>query len=608
VCCYILPGLIIADLILRGRTPIVITAIGTGVSICYHLLVGFFLAYFAILSTVNIMLVWMGTVCILLLVWVISRKYERIKDIRIGANNLSFYTIIIAAIILIFSSYFVWEGKAEGISAWDRSEHLVKLLYLLYHQTLPITEIGIDATAFYPQGYNLNAVLFVSFMNYFSPFTSYSLALTGFNAFNMSILIIPVYQVTYKVTGNQKAALLSIFCFIPGSYLLIFQSMPSTLAMILVGGILMLNIDGEQDRVDHCITIAFLFGIFLIHAVIFIYVVIAILSIALFNWKGLKRTLQGLTLDILRLSVGAVSALVMLYATAHALFWGTVSYGIVGTSSNGSIEPSISPGFLFSLLPTRWADFVFYGYAILPLIPALILGFFTLVREKKWGLLGLLLGSIYISVTAIARFDARVRFFMLYPVAIIGGIGLLCILEYCENFEVNAKFPRFSSRTFTSLIMALMMITIIVAPVANASLGFGSVTTNWNASARLDSYLDDEAYQIVNWMHDNDFANLGVIATPDDAVYFQVVEALTNNKILMASSWLLPESFPDMKTFFNVSSSNSTIYSIAEKYNITAYLIRGNYEDYHILAAYPLSETYNATDSYRLTILNPESI
>jgi hypothetical protein len=572
---------------------------GAAFTVCYYSLVGFALSAMGILTSLNLLIVWMLTVAALAVALLTK---ARIPKIRVEKEKLQKGIFLALAFFLVFMIYYVWEGKASGIGAWDRSEHLVKLLYLVHHSRLPVSEIGMDANAFYPEGFNLNAFMFVSLVRVVVPNIAYDVALIGFFAFCTAFLVLPVQSLALKFTGSAEAGLLAVICFVPSSYLLIFESMPSGLAMVLVGVVLLETISDSSMTRTYLITVPLLSGILIIHAVIFLYTVLILLAIALSRSRGLRGLISNGLSQMTIATLGGAGALCILFVCAPSLLAGTLANAFTRIPASSIAHATYTIPFS-SFLPSKWEYFGFYVYTILPILPAFVYGSFYCVRNKDAGLIGLLLGSIYISLAGFAQFDNRIRFFMLYPIAIITSIGFTRALQKLQTVD-NAKITRsVNSRWIMAAVTTSFVIISVVAPITNAALGFGNATSNWNLSGRTNTYLDDEAFLFVDWMIENNLSDIGVIATPSDGVYYQIVESMTDNKILMASTWNAPQSFADIREFFNESVPVERKHQIAEYYNITAYLVRGNPDDFHLYDTFPNSTIYEATGIYTLVVI-----
>jgi hypothetical protein len=247
-------------------------------------------------------------------------------------------------------------------------------------------------------------------------------------------------------------------------------------------------------------------------------------------------------------------------------------------------------------------------YTTLPVLPAFVIGIIESVKKKQRSLVGLTIGSIYLSVAGITRFNNRIRFFMLFPFSILAGIGLVKLIKILRTKGSGAKIPQIQSARLAALAIFLVVATGMIVPVANSTLGIGNIGPSWNYSYRTQSYITQDEYEFVDWLRANDFDNVGVLATNLDGVFYQIVESMTDNKIIMGSTWTSPQSYVDMTALFNRLTPQESIYSIVEHYNISGYII--NYsmdvyaQDSSILLAFPNSQIYNGTTNYKFVILS----
>ena len=146
--CYFAPGALIGDILFDNDNIAYRLSIGISIIICYYMTIGFILASFVMLIHLNIFFIWICTFSLSLITWFYVKRKTLRDRFHFKAKQFRFVLFITMSIVFLFILYFVWEGKSEGISAWDRSEHLVKLHYLITHAHLPESEIGMMVNAF----------------------------------------------------------------------------------------------------------------------------------------------------------------------------------------------------------------------------------------------------------------------------------------------------------------------------------------------------------------------------------------------------------------------------------------------------------------------------
>ncbi|MDF1539398.1 MAG: hypothetical protein P1Q69_10910 [Candidatus Thorarchaeota archaeon] len=605
---YLLPGFLFASIIYNGKGRLKILVVGYGISTSYYILVGFVLSSQRVLTDSAVLLIWLVTISILLVAMGKALRNAIGTMVSFSKQNQNELAILLLGCVFVFFSYFVWEGKVVGISAWDRSEHLVKLLYLDYHSMLPVTEIGMDSNAFYPEGFNLNAFVFSSIARFILPSLTFEITLVSYFAVNSAFLVPCVYYVAKGLTKDSRLAVASVLCYLPISYLLVFESMPSSLAMILVAPVLLAELQKTSLKGEYIINSLFMIAVFLIHLVIFVYVVLAIWGSALAREGSIFTIFKGVSYRTIWVISTASIGLILILATAPTLFWGTLAFAIEGGPSSGSVvSVDVAFGVLYSFLPMKWDGLIFLLYTSLPVLPAFALGLVESVKKKQRSLLGLLFASVYLSVTEITRFNNRIRFFMLFPFSILAGIGLVKLIEILKTKGSEAKISQIHTVRITSFILFLILSSATVVTVANSTLGYGNTGLNWNIAYRTQSYITQEEYELIDWFRTNGFDNVGTLATSLDGVFYQIVESMTDNKIMMGSTWTSPQSFVDMRAFFNQSTPQESIFAIVEHYNISGYIIHLGIDIYardsSILLAFPNSQIYNATANYRFVIL-----
>ncbi|TXT54861.1 MAG: membrane protein of unknown function [Candidatus Thorarchaeota archaeon] len=581
--CYLLPGILLGDILFRQKRKLWRISLGTSIILTYYIIIGFILSSLALLVETIYALIWFGTLFCIGIPWILSRRDSLHLELNEDTKKLGVF--IFTVFLFLFLAYFSWEGKNHGVGGWDRSEHVVKLLYLVYHNTIPETEIGMLTNAFYPQGLNLNLFMFYSLTHTINHQIVLQMIIVWYFAANLAALVIPLAAVASEIKSDIRLVMLTVFCYIPGSYLLIFESMPSSLAMFLVGNILLLSITEKQTLRFIPIKILLLLGVIAIHLVIFLYTSLILIGIAISRFRYPRQMFVGIITSFISLILAGLFYAGLLFTTEPSLLWGTIEFAF---NAQNPIPRSTLPLLqfnVFSLLPTRFSGFSFYLFTIMGILPVFLLGLYNVFREKHWGLAGLCLVSIYISLAEFARFNNRVRFFMLYPVAIISAIGILVLIDIIRSRNWSDTISLFHPKQAATLVISLIVLSSVFTCVSFASAGYGNATSSW--AGRDHTFLDNGVFLCVGWMHLAGLNDIGIIATPHDAVYYQIFESLSNNKILMGSTWDSPQSFADVRLLFNDTTDSTIIQEIVSNYHIEAFLVRGDDASYdHILEIY----------------------
>lgn len=568
---YLIPGMVLAEITLSPVFSVPKrVVIGAAVSITAYILIGYVLSRLSLLSHQAAM----ASVLIIDAISVAAYILWRHRQGRESRGFLARLTrrdmLITLALILIIALsmlvFFAWENQAPGIGAWDRSDHLPRMLYLDQHHHLPLHELGTEVTPYYPRGLHMAGLFFTAPFFQTKPVIELSSPFLAFIAICIGLLPLALYALSLSFFKDRKTALFSSVLFLVFSFTFIFSSFACTLGMLLAIVAIMLEIEfiaGGCSSKHLLLFALFACAVFLIHLVVFLILLafsLAVLTGALISRR--KSGFRGKTawkfVGVMALAI--ILPLLFLAATSPALLEGTITY--MGIRESGEAKVSnVTPGKMvknaFSFRSEELLGLVYHCLVILPFI---FLGALGLFRKQKWVPLCILLVALYLSISRLVWFNNRVNFYMLIPFTLIGGYGLSMFMASKQR------------RARTLISYTLILLLLVVGALGSASLHAARGTYLqgigfWDKDFRLQTYVTQDAYELARWIEDNGLEGVR-FASNNQGAYYLLVEALTDTRILMASRFSGVQSFSDMLELFDPETPKAGRLEIIEEYRL----------------------------------------
>ncbi len=569
---YFAPGVLLAEVFLSSTFSFPKRlATGAAFSISLYILLGFVFSRFSVLSHNSAMAAILALDILTMAFYLIWRHRSGSDPVE-ALRGLTRKDLFIAAVlVLIFALsilvFFTWENQGPGIGAWDRSDHLPRMLYLDHHQHLPEHELGTEVSPYYPRGLHTAALFYSApFFSTRSPI-ELSSPLLAFIAVCIGLLPLALFALSLACFDDWQTALFSSLCFLVLSFTFIFTSFPCTLGILLSTAAVMLELEFVRGRCGAKVFLLFTLlssAVFLVHLVTFgalMVLSLAVLAGALISGEkiGFKRRNAWVLAGLIAASL--VLPLLFLAATSPALLKGTRTY--LGVRETGEAKVSNqSPGkILRNLFSFRISELQGVLYYCLAVVPFLILGSLHLLRRRQWVPIALLLGGIFISVSKLLWFTNRVSFYILIPLTLIGGYGLRLFLAR----------GRGGQRALISwaLIPALFVTAALGTACVSAKRGYSLTGQGFFApEGRVRTYVTQESLDLARWVADNDLEGIR-FATDDQGAHYLMVEALTDARLIMASKFSGVESFSDISELFDPETTRERRLEIMEEYGVS---------------------------------------
>jgi len=599
---YILPGYFMVHLFFpkldKFSEKLVI---GFSIIIIICIWIGFILSNYKFLNSFISILILIFIYIFCMLVYIIERP-SLFHKIRNKYKNLMVFLCLVSIFFIAFLIFYVWEGLLPGIGAWDRGEHHVRLLYLYFHEKLPTTEIGTIVNPFYPEGFNLATFFFSSIPMFTSYFEIANLdkIITFFMATILGLITVTIYSVSMLYQKNKIAAIFASLSFIIIVFHFIFHSMPSSLALILVGALLILfkrYMNNDLPFSYMVLSIFLLSTILMIHPIMFFYSTLIIFPLLILWRKNKEITKRKFYLMVGIVVCSLIFYTIFMFIFKPELLFGTFNY--LGIRGEGSISASgVENPFsiLCGIFKFRYNELIFYFSTTLILLPFFIIG--LLYNYQKSDALLILIVSIFLSITSIVWYSQRTPFFIFYPFTIFCGLGIVRVAK----FFISNK-----SKWISIFLISILTSSIVLIGVNNALMGKSTHDSYaWSKEWRLKSYITQEEFDLCEWINNIGVKNR-IIATPNDGPNFQMIESLTNNKILMASNFGAPQSFIDIRKIFLENMSKKEKIQTISKYNVSILLTNRERTVENLTNQLSVCEVYHPTPSYWVIILGDKN-
>lgn len=601
---YILPGyLLVHNLFPKIDKISEKIVIGASFIVVYWILMGFILSKYELLDSFTSMII-LGVTYFFLVWGYIKRRKDGINKVDNSSEDITAALSLILIFLIILLTFYSWEGLEPGIGAWDRGEHHIKSLYLYYHRRLPITEIGTDVDPFYPAGFHLAYFFFSSL-----PMGIYQNNIANsdtFLAFFMGIVIASLSVVIYSVSNSYFrdifAGIFGSLSFSLISFLFIFNSMPSSLALILIGSlVLLLNGYKNKDLPNSYLVLCILLfcGVLMVHPIMFLYCLVIVLPL-LGYWvmnRDMDRGGLYITLSCIFLSI-IFYFLFMLIFKPNLLF-GTLNY--LGIRKTGSLAVSgvNNPySIIEKIRNIRYKELIFYLGVLYPLIPFFLVGLVEGYRKAR-DILIILIFSVFLCIVGVVWYTGRTWFYMLYPSTILCGLGIRKIMGFIGVHKGGV---------INIFLICILVSLITLSAVSNAFNGRDITGSQyWKKSWRIQTYISQEEFDLVEWINNKNINN-ELIATPTDSPSYQLIEALSENKILMGSEFKAPESFQDILRFFAENTTVDYRKQIVSYYNISMIVVDDKDTAEVLSNQLKVSNMYHPTAHYWVISLSEKNV
>ena len=599
---YLVPGYFIVHLFLpkldKFSEKLII---GFSITIVFWIWIGFILSSYKLLNPLISMLILIFIYIFCMLAYVIKRP-EICHRINNKSKNLIVVLCLISIFFIAFQIFYTWEGLAPGIGSWDRGEHHVRLLYLYSHEKLPMKEIGTNVDPFYPQGFNLAIFFFSSIPMLTSYFdiTNLDKIIAFFMAMILGLITLTVYSLSILYVKDKITAVFSSLSFLIIVFYFIFNSMPSSLALILIGALLILLRKYANNDLPflYMVLLPFLLSaILMIHPIMFFYSLVIIFPL-LILWRLRKEiTRRKFYLIFGSVACSLIFYILFMFTFKPELLFGTFNY--LGIRGEGSLAASgvQSPfSILRGIFEFRYNDLIFYFSNTLILLPFFTIG--VLCNYQKSDVLLILIVSIFLSITSIVWYTQRTPFFISYPFTIFCGLGITWVVKF---------FISNRSKWISIFLISILTSSIVLIGVNDALMGKSINGPHfWSREWRINSYITQEEFDLCEWIKDIGIRNR-IIATPNDGPNFQVIESLTNNKILMASKFGAPQSFIDIRKIFLGNVLREEKIQIISKYNVSILLTNQERTVEELTNQLSVCEVYHPTPSYWVVLLGDKN-
>ena len=510
-------------------------------------------------------------------------------------KNLIPLMCLLIICFMAFNIFYTWEGLSPGIGGWDRGEHHVKLLYLYSHERLPTTEIGTIVNPFYPSGFALATFFFSSIPIFVSPhfdITNLDYSLTFFMATVFSLITLTVYSLSELYVKNKNVPIYASFSFLIVAFHFIFHSMGSSLALVLIGAVVILFKKYAKNNLPlsyMLLSPLLLITILLLHPIMFLYSILMVFLLVM-GWKVDDTITRPQLYNIFSMVlVSLISYALFMFMFNQPLLFGTLNY--IGIHNAGDL-PSSGVGSPFGILSRifefRYEEIIFYFTNAQCLLPFFVIGLIHSFKKHRDIFLMLII-AIFLSTSSLVWYTSRTWFYMIFPFTILSGIGIVRI---------------FKTKAFYSICLVLILTSIIV-PIAinNALMGPSPEDPYfWSEEWRINSYITQEEFELAEWIKQNNIKD-AFIGTPNDSPGYQVIEALTDNKILMGSRYGAPQSFIDVEKIFLENVSQEDKMHIISNYNISILITHQENIVMMLTDQLPVEEIYHPTSSYWILIL-----
>lgn len=574
---------------------------GLVLTMSVFILVGFILSYFNMFKPFHALIL---LIAYNIIIFVLYFKYynENMDSIKLKSKKIDKVNIaMLFLFIVIIFIFFIHTQSSPFLPGYDQGKHFGRTVYVINNHHLPTYYLGTNYNPFYFEGPNIILSTLVEASTALSNLNP-NIEIYDFNflidlgytfklffVFLLSLNLFAIYFISNRIYNNKKINLMSMLIFVTicGISISIAGSIGTILGIIFLSVfIIYLNafLENHINKVDY------IFLFLIIAAIIFTHVnaiaLMCILTIFIAFWKYIKRELKikNLMKTLIFVLSCAIISIIFLFFLNGPLFYGIIEEVIRKTTQENNIYSRILDSTTISEYFSQNVSYLLIRKETIFISSFFfIFGFFVDIKYKQSLAIPIAFSSFAFVIFPISPF-LKIMDFLLYPISIMGGLGLFFVFK---KIKENISFDKITKKILVITIISLIAICGIIS---SSSI---SLEQGINRARYYDCNTYKEAYDLVNWLNKN-LDSSHILLFPGSGPSAYIVDAFSSNKVLFAEP-----RFSDLPSFQETSKiylKYPTDKGIFDFSNITAE------EKHNILIKYKISAIVTKIDNIDVDI------